>query len=182
MKIIMGRDSGAWQQKLLPLMRDDRRALQTHHRPYSMVAYAWGNRYQQSNQRVIQTMAAAMLPAGATRSRAQAWLVAQDYQQAKLRLDALARLGGRMSSANIAFDDHPNEKRYAGRIETVTADSVFRWLERSGLGGKAQPVTLPGWRTRSGAKGLAELTHWPGLTHRMTGFCPSSPKPDPAIP
>ena len=115
-----------------------------HHRPYSMVAYAWATRYQQSNQYVIETMAAAMLPAGASRMKAQAWLMAQDYEPATLRLDALTRLGGRISSANIAFDDHPNEKRYADRIETVTADSVFRWLERSGLGGRAQVVALSG--------------------------------------
>ena len=33
-----------------------------------------------------------------------------------------------MSKANVAFDDHPNDKRFADRIETVTADSVFAWL------------------------------------------------------
>ena len=134
----------AWQQKLLPIMRDNQRALQMHHRPYSMVAYAWATRYQQSNQYVIETMAAAMLPAGASRMKAQAWLMAQDYEPATLRLDALTRLGGRISSANIAFDDHPNEKRYADRIETVTADSVFRWLERSGLGDRVQTISLAG--------------------------------------
>lgn len=132
----------AWQQKLLPFMRDKQRALQMHHRPYSMVAHAWATRYQQSNQYVIETMAAAMLPAGASRMKAQAWLMAQDYEPDTLRLDALTRLGGRISSANIAFDDHPNEKRYAGRIDTVTADSVLRWLERSALGEKAQVVAL----------------------------------------
>lgn len=132
----------AWQRKLLPLMRDNQRALQMHHRPYNMVAYAWATRYQQSNQYVIETMAAAMLPAGATRMKAQAWLMAQDYEPGMLRLGPLTRLGGRISSANIAFDDHPNEKRYADRIETVTADSVFRWLERSGLGDRPQTVEL----------------------------------------
>lgn len=146
--------SEAWQQKLLPLMRDDRRALQMHRRPYSMVAYAWSNRYQQSNQWVIETMAAAMLPAGANRMKAQAWLMAQDYEPATLRLDALTRLGGRISSANIAFDDHPNEKRYADRIETVTADSVFRWLERSALGSRMQTVTLAGSAGRRPVQGV----------------------------
>jgi hypothetical protein len=36
-------------------------------------------RYQQSNQYVLETMAAAMLPAGASGMQAQAWLMAQDY-------------------------------------------------------------------------------------------------------
>ncbi len=45
-----------------------------------------------------------------------------------------------MTSANIAFDDHPNDKRFADRIETVTVDSVFDWLQRSGLGQPVQAV------------------------------------------
>ena len=38
-----------------------------------------------------------------------------------------------MTRANIAFDDHPNHKRFSDRIETVTVDSVFAWLQHSGL-------------------------------------------------
>jgi hypothetical protein len=38
-------------------------------------------------------------------------------------------------SANIAFDDHPDAKRFSGRIETVTVDSALAWLRRTGLGG-----------------------------------------------
>jgi hypothetical protein len=52
-----------------------------------------------------------------------------------LKLGPLTRLGGRVTAANVAFDDHPNEKRFSDRIETVTVDSVFEWLRRSGLGG-----------------------------------------------
>jgi hypothetical protein len=46
----------------------------------------------------------------------------------------MTRLGARLTAANVAFDDHPNAKRFSDRIETVTVDSVFVWLERSGLG------------------------------------------------
>ena len=45
-----------------------------------------------------------------------------------------------MTAANVAFDDHPNEKRFTDRIETVTADSVFEWLFRSGMAGLIQVV------------------------------------------
>jgi hypothetical protein len=31
----------------------------------------------------------------------------------------------------VAFDDPPDAKRFAGRIETVTADSVVAWLSRA---------------------------------------------------
>jgi hypothetical protein len=38
------------QAKLVTLLRDERRATSLHHKPYSMVSYAWGRQYQQSNQ------------------------------------------------------------------------------------------------------------------------------------
>lgn len=62
------------------------------------------------------------------------------YQPTTLHLSAFKRLGARMFAANVAFDDHRNEKRFADRIETVTVDSVFRRLDRSGLGGKVQVI------------------------------------------
>jgi hypothetical protein len=122
------------QSRLLPLLRDNDRIDDWHEPRYNMVAYPWSTRYQQSNQWAIETLAGAM-DAGATdRRRAQAWLQLRGYEPSTLRIDALTRLGGRMTQANVAFDDHPNHKRFSDRIETVTADSVFAWLARSGLG------------------------------------------------
>jgi len=40
----------------------------------------------------------------------------------------MTRLGGRMFRANIAFDDHPSERRWAGQIDTVTVESVFAFV------------------------------------------------------
>ena len=128
------------QAKLLPVLRDNERLARLHTAAYSMVAYPWATRYQQSNQWAIETLASAQEPAAQSRERAQAWLKLQGYEPTTLRLGALTRLGARATAANIAFDDHPNEKRYADRIETVTVDSVFRWLERSQLG--AAPITV----------------------------------------
>ncbi len=107
---------------------------------YSMVAYPWSVRYQQSNQWAIETLALAEDPAAATRERAQAWLRLHGYEPSTLHLSAFKRLGARVASANIAFDDHPNEKRFSDRIETVTVDSVFRWLERDGRGSTVQVI------------------------------------------
>lgn len=122
------------QQRLLPLLADDARVQQLHTRAYSMLAYPWAQRYQQSNQWALETLAMAAEPGVASRDRAQAWLQFKGYQPTILTLGALTRLGARITAANIAFDDHPNEKRFADRIETVTVDSVFGWLQRSGLG------------------------------------------------
>ncbi|MBL8308366.1 MAG: DUF2145 domain-containing protein [Rubrivivax sp.] len=121
------------QQRLLPVLRDNRRAAALHTARYNMLAYPWALSYQQSNQWAIETLAAAHLPPPVSRERAQAWLRLAAYEPTVLDIPAFTRLGARMTAANIAFDDHPNEKRYAGRIETVTVDSVFAWLERTGL-------------------------------------------------
>ena len=105
-----------------------------------MVAYPWSQTYQQSNQWAIETLALAEEPAADTRERAQAWLAFKGYTPTTLRLSAFTRLGARMTAANVAFDDHPNEKRFSDRIETVTVDSVFAWLRRSGLAGRVTEV------------------------------------------
>jgi hypothetical protein len=35
-----------------------------------------------------------------------------------------------MFRANVAFDDHPFERRMAGQIDTVTVESVYRFIEQ----------------------------------------------------
>ncbi len=128
------------QARLLPLLRSNSQLEQWHERRYNMVAYPWSQAYQQSNQWAIETLAGAIEPGATTRAQAQAWLQFKGYQPSTLRIDALTRLGARVTAANIAFDDHPNEKRFSDRIDTVTVDSVFAWLARSGLGERPLPV------------------------------------------
>jgi hypothetical protein len=128
------------QAKLLPALQDNERVAQLHTPSYNMVAYPWALKYQQSNQWAIETLAMTQDPDASTRERAQSWLKLHDYQPTTLKINALKRLGGRITAANIAFDDHPNEKRFSDRIETVTVDSVFAWLNRSGLSGAIQTV------------------------------------------
>ena len=133
------------QARLLPALKDNARLAQLNTPAYSMVAYPWSLKYQQSNQWAIETLAMSQDPATATRPLytrdwAQSWLKLHDYQPTTLRITAMKRLGGRLTAANIAFDDHPSEKRFTDRIETVTVDTVFAWLNRSGLGGPVQII------------------------------------------
>lgn len=137
----------ALQARLAPLLRDAQAALQWHEPRYNMVAYPWSTQYQQSNQWAIETLAGAMDPLAAAeaqpqrrRERAQAWLRLADYRPTPLKLGAFERLGARVSMAHVAFDDHPGAQRWADRIDTVTADSVFDWLARAGLGQPLQRV------------------------------------------
>lgn len=131
----------AVQQRLQTLLDDENRVTTMHEPAYNLVSYAWGTKYQQSNQWAIETLALAMEPTLSSREQAQSWLQSQQYQPTALTIGPLSRLGGRATSVNIAFDDHPNAKRFSDRIETVTADSVFEWMERTGLG--SAPVQLP---------------------------------------
>ena len=55
-----------------------------HTRPYSMVSYVWGLRYQQSNQWALETLAAAVEPSIQGREQAQAWLRFKGYQPTTL--------------------------------------------------------------------------------------------------
>jgi len=132
----------ALQAPLLALLNDPVRSVALHERSYNLVSYAWGQRYQQSNQWAIETLAMATESGVATREQAQAWLRFKGYQPTTLRLGALTRLGARAGTANVAFDDHPNEKRFSDRIETVTVDSVFEWLSSSGMASAPQTLAL----------------------------------------
>jgi hypothetical protein len=103
-----------------------------YHPGYSMVAYPWSTKYQNSNTWLLEMLAAAWAPGGSVhnRSQAQAWLKQAGYQPTLLRVGALERFGARLFRANIAFDDHPSELRFSGRIYTVTVDSIADLVRR----------------------------------------------------
>ena len=122
------------QKPLWNYLNQPQTVLRMQQVPYSMVSYAWGQKYQQSNQWAIESLAASMEPQVIQdRKQAQAWLQFKGYEPSALTVRSWSRLGGRMTSANIAFDDHPNEKRFSSRIETITVDSVMQWLQRAQL-------------------------------------------------
>lgn len=128
------------QQRLLDMLRDDAMAAALHEPRYSLVAYPWAQRYQQSNQWALETVAQARHGGSPNRQRAQQDLQAWGYEPTVLRIGALERLGGRLTAANVAFDDHPSDKRFSDRIETVTVESVFGWMTRAGLAGPMRVV------------------------------------------
>ncbi len=119
------------QDRLVEILAS-RRHLAFHDARYNMVAYPFSTKYQNSNQWALEVFAAAESRDTAINSREQAqqWLKLVGYQPTELKLDALSRLGARMTKANIAFDDHPGELRWSDRIRTVTVDSVFGFISR----------------------------------------------------
>jgi hypothetical protein len=117
------------QQKLARIF-GARTHLALHEAHYNMVAYPFSTQYQNSNQWALEVIAAAEARdvVVATREQAQQWLKLAGYQPTELKLGALARLGARVTKANVAFDDHPGELRWSDRIRTVTVDSVFAFV------------------------------------------------------
>lgn len=119
---------GSALQDRLAALFATRTPLRLHEARYNMVAYVYSTRYQNSNQWVLETVAAASAAPGevATREEAQAWLKGMRYQPLTLEIPASVRLGARMFRANVAFDDHPFDRRMAGQIDTVTTEAVRR--------------------------------------------------------
>jgi hypothetical protein len=107
-----------------------------HQAQYNMLSYVYGTRYQNSNQWVLETLAAADAAPGQVenRSEAQAWLKTAGFTPITVHIPALTRLGARMFRANVAFDDHPFDQRMAGHIDTVTVDAVVRFVRRTDAG------------------------------------------------
>ncbi len=120
----------ASQQRLVKLLRQPQ-ALAMHTAQYNMLSYAFSTKYQNSNQWVLETYAAAQMGnEQVSRSQAQAWLKQAGFAPITLKISALTRLGGRMFRANVAFDDHPTDRRMAGQIDTVTVDAVYRFFKQ----------------------------------------------------
>lgn len=134
--------------RLKEQLKDDTVLTALHEPRYNMLAYPWSGPYQQSNQWAIETLAMLVEPSIISRTAARSWLRARDYRPTTLQISPLTRLGARLSSTHISFDDHPFGRRMAGQIDTVTVNSVFAWMERAGLGGaplrlRALPVDRP---------------------------------------
>ncbi|MFZ4875455.1 DUF2145 domain-containing protein [Janthinobacterium sp. Mn2066] len=103
-----------------------------HEAHYNMLAYPFSTKYQNSNQWILETLAAASNEPGKieTRAEAQSWLRSANYLPQTLDIPATTRLGGRMFRANIAFDDHPFDRRMGGKIDVVTVDSITRFVRQ----------------------------------------------------
>ena len=120
---------GAASQARLAAMLGAGMPQRLHSARYNMLAYPFATDYQNSNQWLLESYAASAADVRiASRADAQAWLRLAGYQPTTLDIPAMTRLGARMFRANVAFDDQPFERRMAGHIDTVTVESVARFV------------------------------------------------------
>jgi hypothetical protein len=120
------------QRKLLGGLTDPAQYLALFTPHYNMLAYAFATRYENSNQWALELLAKAHADKFDidTREKSQQWLKLAGYEPTTLDLGPMTRLGGRMFRANVAFDDHPNDRRYASKIDIVTVVSMTRFLRK----------------------------------------------------
>ncbi len=117
------------QQRLAQVLAS--RTPQRLHQPkYSMLAYAFSTRYQNSNQWALETLAAARAAPGKveTRAEAQQWLTEAGFRPIGVDIGLGARVGARLFRANVAFDDHPTGPRLRGHFDTVTVDGIEQFV------------------------------------------------------
>lgn len=122
---------GAEAQARIAAMLASTAPLRLHDARYNMLAFPYATSYQNSNQWLLETYAASAsdVPIDG-RAQAQAWLKLAGYQPITIDIPAVTRLGARLLRANVSFDDQPFERRMAGRIDTVTVESVLRFVHQ----------------------------------------------------
>lgn len=152
----LGVPSAAVQSQLgLLLAGDGLPAKALHESRYSMVAYPFALAYQNSNQWVLEVLAAAIAASeDATdtvtdRAQAQAWLQHAGYRPSRLHIGLARRVGARFAAPHVAVTDHPLRERVSGRYSVVTVESVFEFLDgrEALLHDLALPAPIPGGLT-----------------------------------
>lgn len=103
-----------------------------------MIEYV--GRTTQQSLSLVSTLRGQVHPASARGRKLRLGCNLKRTSQPRLTSRRSRAWGGRITQANVEFDDHPSKKRFSDRIETVTVDSVFEWMARAGLG--AAPVAL----------------------------------------
>jgi hypothetical protein len=106
---------------------DDRRALQLLSPVYSANAYAYGLRYQNCNQWVVEMLAAAWSgerDAGRSRADAQAWLREQGYRPTRIDIATQPWLWFALALPWLHADDHPQADVEQGVLEVSMPASI----------------------------------------------------------
>lgn len=106
-------------------------AKQMHCERYSLTSYPWSLTTQNSNQWVLEMLAASSDPEVRNRDTAQQWLRSQGYVPTCLRIGLPTQWAGPLLRDSVRFDDQPEQDRRKSEVRTVTVDSVLDFLGRA---------------------------------------------------
>jgi hypothetical protein len=119
-------------QKKLATVLTSNKVISFHNKNYSMIAYPFSTKYQQSNQWVLELLASALF--GATdRTTAQEYLKTTAYTPTLIPISGFSKLGAYLFKKNVRFDDHPDHEAVARKYSVVTVDSVINYLKKQNL-------------------------------------------------
>lgn len=105
-----------------------------HGKHYSMLAYPFSSRYQNSNQWVLEVLAKSISPKPIhSRTEAQTYLRKTGYKPSVIKLDDFSKLKASMFTKHIRFDDHPRQEMQFNQYSTVTVISVTNYLQKRAL-------------------------------------------------
>lgn len=125
-----------YSKALMDVLKNNQKVLRTHSNNYNLLAYPYSTKYQNSNGWLLETMMQAIAIKNGLeihdRDEAQGLLKTVGYTGTTLEINALTRLGARISKANVAFDDQPFEQRMQGHITTVTYDGMLKFFQDKG--------------------------------------------------
>ncbi len=102
-----------------------------HEHEYNLISHPYSTRFQNSNQWVLEVMAAALAPVGYVGSRlsAQDWLKNNGFTPSLIPIGPGRRAGARLFSPHVHFSDHTDEEFQTGRYAVVSVDSVLRFIK-----------------------------------------------------
>nr|WP_229893266.1 DUF2145 domain-containing protein [Rahnella sp. LAC-M12] len=112
------------------LLSDPQQAQRLHDSRYSLVAYPYFWRYQNSNSWLLESFAQTSQPDISDRMQAQRWLKQKGYQPSEIAAGLPARIFASLSSQNIFIDDRPEALIKAGKISFSSGDSVIGFLQQ----------------------------------------------------
>lgn len=142
---------------LRQLLAGDAPTAHALHQPrYSMLAWPGGDDYQNSNQWVLEMLAAAIAHSRDgqlldARSKTRHWLKDNGYLPSRLHIGLGKRLGARFFVDNVAVTDHPASERISGNYSVVTVESVFNFLHDQQV--LQQELSIPHRQLPSPAQG-----------------------------
>ena len=139
--VVLIPSSGMQDRLAEAIARGDGRRL--HQPSYSLIAQPYSEKYQNSNQWLLELAAAVMAGGEPSRVAAHARLIQDGFQPSVLYLPPLKRLGARLFSVNTQFDDHSSEEWRTSRYQVVSAESVLAWFARTDRPVGQSVLTLP---------------------------------------
>lgn len=140
----IGRLTPALQQQLENVVIHNKlsKALHTGPNSYSSVSHPYNNKYQNSNEYILDTLAAALAPDYVTVNNTaiakQVLLQTEpmslfEPEQTKVKFWEIIGKSFNIGPGNASLDDHSRQEKQQGKLEMVSVGSLFAFLQRSNL-------------------------------------------------